>query len=166
MANANATDTALETLRALDPARARTFNADDGTVRLMRRVFSRRADGTIPGFHDGTAQCRWEATRVDVCEAARYAVAQVESRKSVALNQVKDAQRQIEIQNGEIARLESEIADARKGLAQAQTMTGAMRDVCANACNAVIADAETKIAAARAYITQCEADIADAQARI
>lgn len=80
---------ALTTLQELDPKRARTFCAADGTVTVRRKTFARRDNGQIIGMD--TAKGSWQTTRVDVREAAQYAIAQRDSRAVVIASHVATA---------------------------------------------------------------------------
>ena len=97
---------ALTTLQELDPKRARTFCAADGTVVVRRKTFARRDNGQIIGMD--TAKGSWQTTRVDVREAAQYAIAQRDSRAVVIASHVATA-------TEDLARAQAKLAELVAG---------------------------------------------------
>ena len=147
MENATA---ALEILRALKPRQAATYCAADGTVEAWRKIYNRRADGTIRGFAsqeqstgNGLAGGQWEPYRLNVAEAASRAQARAEkkaaARASVAADIAACEARKAE----KSAKAAKDLEAARSALET--VLAGDFPAIVADALRAQIADLEGSI---------------------
>lgn len=105
----------LARLQALNPKQAATFCAETATVEAWRKKVSRRADGTIRGYHDG-AGSQWESYRLDISKALERAEKRERARESVRADEAASRKRLSSKLEAQRAELEALQACPRAGL--------------------------------------------------
>ena len=111
---------ALEVVRAKSARWAATYNPADGTVRCLRRVYNRRADGTIVGLSYGAASTRTVEERRPVVEVA----AELLAHAAQAAQRAEAYKAEVAAQ---VARWRERAAELRQQAAQAQAELEGLR---------------------------------------